>query len=117
MMLLTKSEREKLLENGRRQAAVKGTSAVIDFEPVVRLFIPALATEWLLTYIVSDEEDFAWGLCDEPDGLLGLEPVRLSKLESYPGRLGIRVERDPSFKAVGPISIYLKAAQCAALCP
>ena len=39
-MLLTKAQREQLLDNGRRQAAVKGTPAEIDFFPVVKLFDP-----------------------------------------------------------------------------
>ena len=40
MKLLTKAQREQLLDNGRRQAAVKGTPAEIDFFPVVKLFDP-----------------------------------------------------------------------------
>jgi hypothetical protein len=31
MILLTKAQREQLLDNGRRQAAVKGTPDEIDF--------------------------------------------------------------------------------------
>jgi hypothetical protein len=40
MMLLTKAQREQLLDNGRRQAAVKGTPDEIDFHPVAKLFDP-----------------------------------------------------------------------------
>jgi hypothetical protein len=35
MKLLAQAQREQLLDNGRRQAAVKGTPAEIDFHPVV----------------------------------------------------------------------------------
>ena len=49
MKLLTKAQREQLLENGRRQAVVKGTPAEIDFFPVVKLFDPCGAGTWLLT--------------------------------------------------------------------
>jgi hypothetical protein len=41
MMLLTKLQREQLLENGRRQAAVKGTDNAIDFVPSSSCSIPA----------------------------------------------------------------------------
>ena len=46
MMLLTKAQREQLLDNGRLQAAVKGTPAEIDFYPVVKLFDPCGAATW-----------------------------------------------------------------------
>ena len=56
MKLLTKAQREQLLDNGRRQAAVKGTPAEIDFFPVVKLFNPCGAATWLLTEIDPDDE-------------------------------------------------------------
>ncbi len=37
---LTKTELDQLLENGRRQAAVKGTADEIDFWPIVKLITP-----------------------------------------------------------------------------
>jgi Protein of unknown function (DUF2958) len=64
MMLLTKAQRELLLDNGRRQAAVKGTPNEIDFFPVVKLFDPRGAATWLLTEIDPEDETVAWGLCD-----------------------------------------------------
>ena len=45
-MLLTEAQREKLLDNGRRQAAVKGTSGEIDFPLVIKLSDPCRATTW-----------------------------------------------------------------------
>jgi Protein of unknown function (DUF2958) len=41
MKLLIEAQRAKLIDNGRRQAAVKGTPNELDFEPVVKLFNPA----------------------------------------------------------------------------
>ena len=35
MKLLTQAQRQQLLDNGRRQATVKGTPDEIDFPPVV----------------------------------------------------------------------------------
>lgn len=57
MKLLLASQRAKLLDNGRRQAAVKGTSIELDFPPVVKLFDPCT---WLLTEIEPDDEPIAW---------------------------------------------------------
>ena len=64
MKLLTKALREKLLDNGRRQAAIKGTPAELDLYPVVKLFNPCGAATWLLTEIDPEDESVAWGLCD-----------------------------------------------------
>jgi hypothetical protein len=38
--LFTQAQLAQLLENGRRQAAVKGTAGEIDFWPVVKVFTP-----------------------------------------------------------------------------
>ena len=51
MKLLIEAQRAKLIDNGRRQAAVKGTPNELDFEPVVKLFNPCGAATWLLTEI------------------------------------------------------------------
>jgi len=55
MKLLTSAQRAKLLDNGRRQAAVKGTPAELDFQPVVKLFTPDAQCTWLLTEIDPDD--------------------------------------------------------------
>jgi hypothetical protein len=47
MKLLTKQLRQKLIDNGRAQAKVKGTKAEKDFWPVVKLFYPAGTATWL----------------------------------------------------------------------
>ena len=62
--LFTKAQREQLLDNGRRQAAIKGTPAELDLYPVVKLFNPCGAATWLLTEIDPEDESVAWGLCD-----------------------------------------------------
>lgn len=106
MMLLTKSQREKLLDNGRRQAAVKGTSRELDLFPVVKLFDPCGAATWLLTEIEPDDPDIAWGLCDLGMGCAEFGTVSLSELASVRGRLGRGIERDLHFTADKPISAY-----------
>jgi hypothetical protein len=110
MMLLTKAQRKQLLDNGRRQAAVKGTPAEIDFFPVVKLFDPCGAATWLLTEIDPDDETVAWGLCDLGMGFPEFGTVSLNELAAVRGRLGLGIERDLYFKARGPISAYIEAA-------
>jgi hypothetical protein len=111
MRLLTKAQCEKLLDNGRRQAAVKGTPGEIDFEPVVKLFIPYGAATWLLTEIDPADETIAWGLCDLDMGFPEFGTVSLTELAAYRGLLGLRIERDLYFEARGPISAYIEAAR------
>jgi hypothetical protein len=108
--LFTKAQREQLLDNGRRQAAVKGTSDEIDFRPVVKLFNPVGAATWLLTEIDPDDETVAWGLCDLGMGFPEFGTVSLIELAAYRGRLGLGIERDRYFEARGPISAYIAAA-------
>jgi hypothetical protein len=110
MKLLTKAQHEQLLDNGRRQAAVKGTPAEIDFFPVVKLFDPCGAATWLLTEIDPADEDVAWGLCDLGMGYPEFGTVSLAELGAVRGRLGLGIERDLYFKARGPISAYIDAA-------
>jgi putative DNA-invertase from lambdoid prophage Rac len=49
MKLLTVAQRAQLIDNGRRQAAVKGTPNELDFKPVVKLFNPCGAVDCYLT--------------------------------------------------------------------
>ncbi|MHC2585419.1 DUF2958 domain-containing protein [Bradyrhizobium diazoefficiens] len=110
MKLLTASQRQKLIDNGRRQAVVKGTPAEIDFEPVVKLFNPCGAATWLLTEIDPSDETVAWGLCDLGMGFPEFGTVSLTELAEYRGRFGLGIERDLHFTARGPISRYIEAA-------
>jgi hypothetical protein len=110
VQLLTKAQREQLLDNGRRQAVVKGTADEIDFEPVVKLFNPCGAATWLFTEIDPDDETVAWGLCDLGMGYPEFGTVSLEELSAYRGRFGLGIERDLHFKAIAPISVYIAAA-------
>lgn len=110
MKLLTHAQRATLLSNGRRQAAVKGTTDEIDFWPVVKLFTPDAGCTWLLTELDPEDEDIAWGLCDLGMGFPEFGTVSLRELETARGQLGLPVERDLHFRARGPISAYIDAA-------
>ena len=111
MKLHTKDIREQLLRNGREQAKVKGTKGEKDFWPVVKLFYPAGPSTWLLTELDPEDEDVAWGLADLGMGFPEFGTVRISELESFVGRAGLRIERDRFFKAKAPISRYIDAAR------
>jgi hypothetical protein len=111
MKLLTKEILDRLLRNGTRQKAVKGTPDEHDFIPVVKLFTPDGACTWLLTELDPDEPDIAFGLCDLGMGCPELGSVRISELESVRGQLGLRVERDLHFCADKPLSAYAAEAR------
>lgn len=110
MKLLTRTQFAKLLDNGRRQAAVRGTPDELDFKPVVKLFNPCGVHTWLLTELEPDAPDIAWGLCDLGMGCPEFGTVSLAELAAFRGRLGLGIERDLYFKVRGPLSAYLKAA-------
>lgn len=111
MKLLTKAQQAKLLDNGRRQAAVKGTDRELDLWPVVKLFNPCGSGTWLLTEIDPEDETVAWGLCDLGLGFAEFGTVSLTELAGYRGRLGLGIERDLWFTARGPISAYITASK------
>ena len=114
MNLITDSERQQLLANGRaqRQAIRYGAGDCIpaDPHPVVKLFTPDAGATWLLTELDPDDEDLAFGLCDLGLGEPELGHVRLSELANARGPLRLRVERDRHFEADKPISAYAAEA-------
>jgi Protein of unknown function (DUF2958) len=88
MMLLTKALREQFLDNGRRQAAVKGTSGEIDFHPVVELFNPCGGRNLVAHRDRSGRRNRRLGLCDLGMGFPEFGTVSLTELAEYRGRLG-----------------------------
>ena len=106
MKLLTQTQLKQLLVNGSDQNAGK------DHKPVVKLFLPGTAATWLLTELL-DNEDIAFGLCDLGHGFPELGYVSLSEITSVTSPLGLTVERDISFLANYPISVYARAARIA----
>ena len=107
--LFTPAQLTQLLENGRRQQAVKGTAGELDLVPVVKLFTPDGGATWLLTEL-DDDGDTAFGLCDLGMGFPELGCVSLAELQSVRGKLGLPVERDIHFEASRPISAYADEA-------
>lgn len=117
MKLLTKQIHDRLLKNGRIQAAYdeNAGSAYPDFYPVVKLFTPDANCTWLLTEIDPENPDIAFGLCDLGMGFPELGSVSLSEIASVKGQLGLPVERDFHFTADKTLSAYAdeaRAAEC-----
>jgi hypothetical protein len=108
MEIVTKELRQKLLENGRAQAASR--SGHIDFKPVVRIFDPCSTAVWLLTEITPNNPDVAFGLCDFGFGCPELGRVSLAELEAFRGRFGLRLERDMYWEAAMTLSEYHELA-------
>ncbi len=107
--LITKAQRARLLENGRRSASGEN----IDPKPVVKLFTPDANATWLLTEIDPHDQDHAFGLCDLGLGFPELGWVSLNEISGLRGRLGLPVERDRCFKPIAALSRYASAASAA----
>ena len=105
--LITGDERGQLLAHGQARAA--GLS--IDPLPVARLFAPDAHATWLLAALDPMDGDTAWALIDLGIGVPELGKVRLFDLASIVGPRQQPVMRDRYFKAVRPLSEYLRLAQ------
>ena len=77
--------------------------------PVVRLFTPLAKSVWLLSRIDPNENDKAFGLCDEGDRHPNLGYVSLEDLAHRFGHLSVRW--DTTFQADRPLSAYADAAR------
>lgn len=111
MKLITQVQYDQLLENGRRQAPLKGSERELDFVPVVKLFNAYGAGTWLLTELDPDEPDIAWALADLGMGCAEFGTISLSELASLRHPFGFSlIERDRHWEATAPISAYVRAS-------
>src|SRR6266404_4429381 len=98
MTLITQSQLDQLLANGKAQrAAIDNDQGAIDFKPVVKLFTPDAQCTWLLTDLGMGEPELGY--------------VSLTELRAVRGKLGLPVERDEHFDADKTISSYADEAQ------
>ena len=102
MILITEDIRKRLLANG----AVGGE---VDHVPVVKFFDPTGEAIWIITEMMPEEHDTLFGLCDF--GFPELGYLSFSELVGIPARYGFTIERDLSFRARFPISVYAEAAR------
>lgn len=111
MKLLTKYQRMRLIQNGRKNAArICAGHDTIDFPPVVKLFAPDANCTWLLVELDA-EGNTAFGLCDLGMDTPELGYVQLSDIASVRGRLGLPIERDLYFSGDKPLSEYAREAR------
>lgn len=103
MKLFTKEQIKRLKRNA--------SDEVKDPFPVVKLFNPTSnAGTWLLTEL-SEDEEYAFGLCDMGMGMSELGYVSISEITSVKLPFGLTIERDMCFTAEHPLSVYVKKAQ------
>ena len=105
--LVTDEQRAQLLANRHARAA----DAQIDLWPVVRLFTPDAHATWLLAALDPADGNTAWGLCDVGIGMPELGAIKLSDLAAIVGPDQLPVRRDLHFRALRPMSEYLRLAQ------
>lgn len=103
--LVTPEQYEQLLENGR-----KGQFDSHDPMPVVKIFTPDAGATWLLSEIIPDQPELAFGLCDLGLGYPELGYIHLPEIMSLRGKLGLSVERDESFRPTKTLQAYAEQA-------
>jgi hypothetical protein len=101
------------LENGKASAVeMLKDGDTPDHVPVVKYFTPDGGATWLLTELDPENPDLAFGLCDLGMGFPELGSVLISEIETVPGKLGMKVERDEWFDPKGKtISQYADEAR------
>ncbi len=106
-MLITKSEMEKLLANGRKSP----TDPAFDPKPVIKLFNPTGAGTWLISEVDPENPDIAFGLADLGMGSPELGSISLTEIKNVRGRFGLPIERDRHFAAKMTIGEYAEKAR------
>lgn len=109
--LLSKADREKLVDNYNQRMALEeaGSEESLDPVPVVKLFNPTGNGTWLLSEL-EPGTDIAFGLCDLGMGFPELGSVSLTELREHIGLAGLRIERDRHFKGKKTLSEYTDQA-------
>ena len=105
--LVTEDERARLLAHGQARAAGQHADPL----PVIRLFTPDAHAIWLLASLDPADGDTAFGIMDVGIGMPELGRIKLSDLASIVGPNKQPVMRDRYFRAVRPLSEYLRLAQ------
>jgi len=100
--LIDAATRELLLANGRDRER--------DHHPALKLFNPTGPATWLSCAMEADG-DTLYGLCDLGFGEPELGYVRLDELKEVSSGLVTGLERDLSFRAPYPISLYTRTAK------
>lgn len=109
--LITDDELQRMTKNYKTNAARAAEGKMpIDFQPVVKIFIPAGGPVWLLTEYDPDYGLF-YGLCDLGYNIPELGNVFIEDLESAEGPLGTKARRDTEFQAAKTLGQYTREAR------
>ncbi|MBZ6379418.1 single-stranded DNA endonuclease [Pacificimonas flava] len=100
MILLTSTQCEQLLANGRQRD--------VDHIPVVKFFNPLGSGVWLATELDSDG-DILFGLADL--GFPELGSWSLGEMQAFRLPFDMRIERDLHFTGDFPISVWADMAR------
>ena len=100
MILLTDTQRDRLLANGRDRDQ--------DHIPVVKFFNPLGEGVWLATEL-DEDGDIMFGLADLGHPELG--SWSLGEMQSVRLPFGMGIERDLHFEGRYPISVWAEAAR------
>ena len=99
MKLLTQSQREQLLANGRNRDR--------DHPPVAQFFNPCGMGTWLFSELNPEDGDPLFGLCDLGEPELG--SASLSEIASVRLRFRLGIKRDLNFQPKHPLTVYADA--------
>lgn len=112
MELLTKTQFDKLLANGKATAeAQRNGKDEPDHFPVVKLFNPCGAGTWLLSELDPDYPDIAFALCDLGMECTELGNLSLAEMTSIRLPFGLRIEADQHWEATHPLRVYAAAGR------
>lgn len=101
MKILTSEIERKLRANGSNRG---------DHSPVLKLFNPCGAATWLASEL-DDDGDTLFGLADLGFGSPEMGYFSLSEIMQIRLPLGLSIERDRSFTARHPLTVYAAAAR------
>jgi hypothetical protein len=97
----------------RLQLLAAADSGAPNLKPLVRMHAPWAEASWLLSELVPDEPDIAFGLCDTGHGFPELGYVSLTELSEIRGPEGEPVRVDHSFEPCELLVVYAEAARAA----
>lgn len=113
MLKISEALLNRLLANGRIQAAARETGWEHNLWPVLKLFTPDGAATWLVTELDPNDGDTLFALSDMGLGCPELGTVSLRELSTIRGKFGLSVEVDRHFRADRPLSAYADEARAA----
>lgn len=111
MLLITKTQRTKMIQNAKAtREAVQAGNPEPDHAPVLKLFHGGAT--WLFAEGELERENFRmFGLADLGLGNPELGYAKLEDMAEAFRRTGKTLERDMYFKATHPLSVYARAAK------